>query len=341
MLIPNTFGIEAEARELVVFQSVEELKRVLAAHKGEKVLVVGQGSNLLLRGDFDGLVLQSGMTRVLSLTEDDDYVYIDCGAGIVLDELIAQVADMRLWGLENLSYIPGTVGASAVQNVGAYGIEAKDVITAVHTVEIATGEERIWSVEECGYGYRESIFKGAEAGKYVVTSVTYKLGKTPQPPTGGGANGSRIQTTGKTPLQVREEIIATRRQKLPEVSEYGSAGSYFKNPIVTVQSAKGIMQSYPDMPMYSVPFPFGEEGTASAGEDRPEVVKLSAAWLIDQCGLKGLQIGGARVWDKQPLVIVNYTGKATAEDIVALAEKVVATVKEKFGVTLTPEVQYV
>lgn len=333
MRIPNTFGLEAEARELVVFQSVEELKHVLAAHRGEKVLVVGQGSNLLLRGDFDGLVLQSGMTRVLSLTEDDDYVYIDCGAGIVLDELIAQVADMRLWGLENLSYIPGTVGASAVQNVGAYGVEAKDIITAVHTVEIATGEERIWSVEECGYGYRESVFKGAEAGKYVVTSVTYRLGKIPQPPTGGGVNGSRIQTAGKTPMQIREEIIATRRQKLPEVSEYGSAGSYFKNPKtpqapllrgdVNIQE---LLKQYPDMPHW---------------EEPDGMVKLSAAWLIDQCGLKGLQIGGARVWDRQPLVIVNYTGKATAEDIMTLAEKVVATVREKFGVTLTPEVQYV
>lgn len=324
MRIPNTFGIEAEARELVVFQSVEELKRILAAHRGENVLVVGQGSNLLLRGDFDGLVLQSGMTRVLSLTEDDDYVYIDCGAGIVLDELIAQVADMRLWGLENLSYIPGTVGASAVQNVGAYGVEAKDLITAVHTVEIATGEERIWSVEECGYGYRESVFKGAEAGKYVVTSVTYKLGK------------KRIEfpdsrITGDSPMQVREEIIATRRQKLPEVAEYGSAGSFFKNPVVSETIAEELKSVYPDMPMYPV----------APLEDGTEAVKLSAAWLIDQCGLKGTQIGGARVWDKQPLVIVNYTGKATAEDIMALAEKVQMEVKQKFGVVITPEVQYV
>lgn len=332
MLIPNTFGLEAEARELVVFQSVEELKRVLAAHRGERVLVVGQGSNLLLRGDFDGLVLQSGMTRVLSLTEDDDYVYIDCGAGIVLDELIAQVADMGLWGLENLSYIPGTVGASAVQNVGAYGVEAKDVITSVHTVEIATGAERIRSVEECGYGYRESVFKVAEAGKYVVTSVTYKLGKTPHPPKGGGVNGSRIQTEGKTPMQIREEIIATRRKKLPEVSEYGSAGSFFKNPKIPHPPVEGevniqeLLQKYPDMPHWAEP-----DG----------MVKLSAAWLIDQCGLKGLQIGGARVWDKQPLVLVNYTGKATAEEIMALAEKVVTSVKEKFGVTLIPEVEYV
>lgn len=329
MRIPNTFGIEAEARELVVFQSVEELKRILAAHRGEKILVVGQGSNLLLRGDFDGLVLQSGMRRVLSLVEDDDSVYIDCGAGIVLDELIEQVTDMRLWGLENLSYIPGTVGASAVQNVGAYGVEAKDVITEVHTVEIATGEERIWKVEECGYGYRESIFKGKEAGKYVVTSVTYRLGKKPLSDSPQGENKSRLDTKGKSPKQIREEIIATRQQKLPEVSEFGSAGSYFKNPVVPNAKAETLMADYPDMPMYPL------------DQEKGAVVKLSAAWLIDQCGLKGTQIGGARVWDKQPLVIVNYTGEATAEDIMTLAETVQTSVQEKFGVEITPEVQYV
>lgn len=332
MMIPNTFGLKAEAKHYAEFGSVEELKRILAAHRGERILVVGQGSNLLLAGDYDGLVLRSGMKRVLSLSEDDDYVYIDCGAGIVLDELIAQVVDMGLYGLENLSYIPGTVGASAVQNVGAYGVEAKDIITAVHTVEIATGEERIWTNEECQYGYRESIFKGEAKGRYIVTSVTYRLGKTETPPRpspqGREISKSRLNTEGKSLMQVREEIIATRREKLPEVGEYGSAGSFFKNPKphLTSSQKEELLRRYPDMPHWDEP------GGA---------VKLSAAWLIDQCGLKGYQIGGARVWDKQPLVIVNYTGEATAADIVALADHVVATVKERFGVELTPEVEKV
>lgn len=313
--IPNTFRMEARAKMLVEFESIHELQQVLAEHRGERFLCVGSGSNLLLRGDFDGIVLRSAMRRVLSLNEDDDYVYIDCGAGIVLDELIAQVCDMRLYGMENLSYIPGTVGASAVQNVGAYRTEAKDIITAVHTVEIATGEERIFSNEECRFGYRDSIFKGELAGQYVVTSVTYRLAKK--------GEGS--------PLQKRQEIIDTRRAKLPEVSEYGSAGSFFKNPIVDAVTASRLLSLYPDMPNYPLA-PVGErEGERG--------LKLSAAWLIDQAGMKGQTEGGAAVWEKQPLVIVN-TGNATPKDIETLAARIQQAVLSKFGVTLTPEVNY-
>lgn len=324
MKIPNTFGMNAEARELLEFGSVEELKHILAAHRNERILVVGQGSNLLLTGNFDGLVLRSGMRRVLSLTEDDESVTIDCGAGIVLDELIAQLVDMGLWGLENLSYIPGTVGASAVQNVGAYGVEAKDVITAVHAVEIATGEERIFTREECRFGYRDSIFKSEAKGKYVVTSVSYRLlKKRPENPDG------RIQ--GTSIHAIREEIIKTRQQKLPEPNEFGSAGSFFKNPVVSRSLADTLKTQYPDMPVY--PFTPLEEGH---GE-----LKLSAAWLIDQCGFKGRQIGGARVWDRQPLVIVNYTGSATPSDICTLSEQVREEVKAKFGVEILPEVEII
>lgn len=332
-LIPNTFGLKASARELIEFGSVLELQHILSEHRGESIRCIGQGSNLLLTGDYDGLVLQSGMRRVLSLTEDDDSVTIDCGAGIVLDELIAQLVDMGLWGLENLSYIPGTVGASAVQNVGAYGVEAKDVITAVHTVEVATGVERLFSNEECRFGYRDSIFKGEAKGKYVVTSVTYRLLKNrPENPE------NRVK--GTTLHAIRKEIIATRQQKLPEVNEFGSAGSFFKNPVVDQAMADRLKANYPDMPMYNVPFPLGGEDTAKAGGERFEV-KLSAAWLIDQCGLKGYQLGGARVWDKQPLVIVNYTGSATADDILSLSRFVQAEVKKKMGVEILPEVEII
>lgn len=301
--------MKAQAKMLVEFESISELQQVLTEHRGERFLCVGSGSNLLLRSDFDGIVLRSAMCRVLSLNEDDDYVYIDCGAGIVLDELIAQVCDMHLYGMENLSYIPGTVGASAVQNVGAYRTEAKDIITSVHTVEIATGEERIFSNEECHFGYRDSIFKGELAGQYVVTSVTYRLSKK--------GEGS--------PLQKRQEIIDTRRAKLPEVSEYGSAGSFFKNPIVDAATVDRLLAQYPDMPNYP--------GEGETGR------KLSAAWLIDQAGMKGQTEGGAAVWEKQPLVIVN-TGNATPKDIETLAARIQQAVLSKFGVTLTPEVNY-
>lgn len=318
-MIPNTFGLKASSRELIEFGSVLELQRILSEHRGESIRCIGQGSNLLLTGDYEGLILRSGMRRVLSLSEDDDSVTIDCGAGIVLDELIAQVVDMGLWGLENLSYIPGTVGASAVQNVGAYGVEAKDVIVRVHTVEIATGEERDWTNEECQFGYRASIFKAEKRNQYIVTSVSYRLTKqrVPNPE-------SRVK--GTTLHAIREEIISTRRQKLPEVAEYGSAGSFFKNPVVDQATGERLKAQYPDMPMYNVP---------------EQNVKLSAAWLIDQCGLKGYQIGGARVWDKQPLVIVNYTGSATASDIRALSEYIQTEVKQKFGVEILPEVEMI
>lgn len=317
ILIPNTFGLQAHARSYAEFGSVAELKEILAAYRESNknsassnpennlpVLVVGSGSNLLLQNDYEGLVLRSAMNRVLHLTEDDDAVYIDCGAGIVLDELIEQVTDMGLHGMENLSYIPGTVGASAVQNVGAYRTEAKDVITEVHAVEIATGEERVFSNAECRFGYRDSIFKNELAGKFVITSVTYKL----------------LKQGETSPRAKRAEIIETRQAKLPEVAEFGSAGSFFKNPIVTESQLADLLNRCPDMPHYDT--------------------KLVAAWLIDQSGMKGRSVGGAKVWEKQPLVIVN-TGSATAEEIAALAEEVREAVKAKFGVELTPEVNYI
>lgn len=323
MQIKNTFGLKASAKQVLTFGSIAELQRILAENSGERFLCVGCGSNLLLTGDFDGIVLQSGMCRVLGLSEDDSSVSIECGAGIVLDELIAQVVDMGLWGLENLSYIPGTVGASAVQNVGAYGTEAKDVITHVRAVEIATGKERVFSNEECRFGYRQSVFKGELAKQYVIVSVTYRLTKQ-------RVANPESRVKGTTLREIRQEIIATRQKKLPEVGEYGSAGSFFKNPVVAQQQADALKAQYPDMPVYPAP-----------DADEQAMAKLSAAWLIDRAGLKGTQIGGARVWDQQPLVIVNYTGNATAADILALADRVVATVKEKFGVEIHPEVEKV
>lgn len=314
--IPNTFGLKANAATLIEFGSVEELIRELKENKGKPFLCVGCGSNLLLCGDYDGIVLRSGMKRVLHLVEDDEYVYIDCGAGIILDELIEQVCDMGLFGLENLSYIPGTVGASAVQNVGAYRTEAKDLITEVHAVEIATATERVFTHEECQFGYRRSVFKGELAGQYVITSVTYRLRK----PGKGDSDGT-------SPMARRAEIIATRRAKLPEVSEYGSAGSFFMNPIVSADTFRHLKEQYPDIPGYP------------EDENNPDApVKLVAAWLIDQAGLKGEQVGGARVWDRQPLVIIN-TGSATADDILALARKVQDAVSQRFGISLQMEVE--
>ena len=307
-LLPfNTFGMDVKARLFIEYYSVEELKQVLKEHKCEQILHIGQGSNLLFTKDFDGVILHSGMARARFL--DDETV--EAQNGLRLDDLIAQLTDMAYCGMEKLSLIPGEVGASAVQNVGAYGVEAKDVILRVNTIDVETLEERVFSNEECRFGYRDSAFKHELKGKYIVTSVVYKV----QP-------GEATKT--------REEIIQTRMAKLPTVGEVGSAGSFFMNPFVPEEKANELLKQYPDMPNFP----------SLQGGDRGRFVKIPAAWLIEQCGWKGKRMGGAQVWPKQPLVIVN-ADHATPEDIISLAEAVSMSVKEKFGIEIRPEVNYI
>lgn len=301
-LLPyNTFGIDAKAKLFIEYYSLDELRQVLKEHKGEQILHIGQGSNLLFTSDFNGVILHSGMARAKFL--DDETV--EAQNGLRLDDMIAQLTDMGYSGLEKLSLIPGEVGASAVQNVGAYGCEAKDVIERVYTINVETLEERVFTNEECRFGYRDSIFKHELKGKYIVTSVVYKV-----------KPGDATKT--------REEIIATRMAKLPTVGEVGSAGSFFMNPFVPEDKVNELLKLYPDMPHYPV----------------AEREKIPAAWLIEQCGWKGKTLGGAQVWPKQPLVIVN-ANNATPEDIIALAAQVSASVKEKFGIDIHPEVNYI
>lgn len=307
-LLPyNTFGIDAKAKIFVEYGSIEELKQVLQQYKGERILHIGQGSNLLFTKDFDGVILHSGMARARFL--DDETV--EAQNGLRLDDLIAQLTDMCYCGMEKLSLIPGEVGASAVQNVGAYGVEAKDVIVRVNTLDTETLEERVFSNEECRFGYRDSAFKHELKGRYIVTSVVYHVSK-----------GDAAKT--------REEIIETRNGKLPKVGEVGSAGSFFMNPFVPEEQANELLKQYPDMPH----FPVLQEG------DRGRLVKIPAAWLIEQFGWKGKTLGGAQVWSKQPLVIVN-ANNATAEDIMALAAAVSQSIQEKFNITINPEVNYI
>ncbi len=301
-LLPyNTFGIDAKARLFIEYYSLDELRQVLKEHKGERILHIGQGSNLLFTKDFDGVILHSGMARAKFL--DDETV--EAQNGLRLDDLIAQLTDMNYSGMEKLSLIPGEVGASAVQNVGAYGCEAKDVIERVYTLDVETLEERVFTNEECKFGYRDSAFKHELKGKYIVTSVVYRV-----------KPGDATKT--------REEIIETRNGKLPKVGEVGSAGSFFMNPFVPEEQANELLKLYPDMPHF----------------ETPQGVKIPAAWLIEQCGWKGKTLGGAQVWSKQPLVIVN-ANNATAQDIIDLAAAVSASVKEKFNITINPEVNYI
>lgn len=309
-LLPyNTFGMNAKAKLFIEYYSLDELRQVLKEHKGEQILHIGQGSNLLFTSDFNGVILHSGMARAKFL--DDETV--EAQNGLRLDDMIAQLTDMGYSGLEKLSLIPGEVGASAVQNVGAYGVEAKDVIERVYTINVETLEERVFTNEECRFGYRDSIFKHELKGKYIVTSVVYKV-----------KPGDATKT--------REEIIATRMAKLPTVGEVGSAGSFFMNPFVPEEKANELLAQYPDMPHFETPSPWGRAG------ERCE--KIPAAWLIEQCGWKGKTLGGAQVWPKQPLVIVN-ANNATPEDIIALAAQVSASVKDKFGIDIHPEVNYI
>ena len=301
-LLPyNTFGIDAKAKLFIEYYSLDELRQVLKEHKGERMLHIGQGSNLLFTKDFDGVIFHSGMARAKFL--DDETV--EAQNGLRLDDMIAQLTDMGYSGLEKLSLIPGEVGASAVQNVGAYGVEAKDVIERVYTIDVETQEERVFTNAECKFGYRDSVFKHELKGKYIVTSVVYKV-----------KPGDATKT--------REEIIETRNGKLPKVGEVGSAGSFFMNPFVPQEQANELLKKYPDMPHF----------------DTQQGVKIPAAWMIEQCGWKGKTLGGAQVWPKQPLVIVN-ANHASAQDIMDLAAKVSASVKEKFNISINPEVNYI
>lgn len=302
-LLPyNTFGIDVKAKRFIEYYSLDELRDVLQANRNEQILHIGQGSNLLFTKDFDGIILHSGMARARFI--DDETV--EAQNGLRLDDLIAQLTDMGYSGMEKLSLIPGEVGASAVQNVGAYGVEAKDVIVRVNSLDIQTLEERVFTNDECRFGYRDSAFKHELKGKYIVTSVVYHV------------------TPGEA-AKTRREIIETRKAKLPSVGEVGSAGSFFMNPFVPEEKANALLKQYPEMPHFP----------------SPQGVKIPAAWLIEQCGLKGKTLGGAQVWNKQPLVIVNATGNAKPEDIIALAKLVSDSVLDKFGISISPEVNYI
>jgi len=323
-LLPfNTFRMDVKARVLAEYSSIDELRELLDKYRGERLLHIGAGSNLLFTKDFDGVVLHSAMRRARALEEDSETVLIEAENGLVLDELIAQLCDMGLSGMENFSYIPGEVGASAVQNVGAYGVEAKDVIVSVRALAVEDGAERVFTNTDCRFGYRDSIFKNELRGKYVITHVVYRLNKHLRPNLEYGRLASEVAEP-VTAMAIREVIIRTRKQKLPEVSEIGSAGSFFKNPIVAPEVFRQIASRYDSIPHY----------------DQDGGVKIPAAWLIEQCGWKGKTLGGAQCYPKQPLVLVN-TGNAAPQDIIDLAAAICADVKQKFNITINPEVNYI
>jgi len=328
-LLPyNTFGIDVKADFFIEYDSVEELQAVLQSEliKKNRLLAIGGGSNLLFLQDFNGVVVHSAIKSVEKVSENDDFIYLEVGSGVVWDEFVAYCVENGWGGVENLSLILGETGAAAVQNIGAYGVEVQDVIVEVNAVEIESAETRKFSTAECRYGYRESIFKNELKGKYLITSVVFKLEKQPAFKLNYQHLEEEVLKNGPIDLQnIRQTIIAVRESKLPDPKVFGNAGSFFMNPVISKQHFLDLQAQYPLIPHYFV----------SETEE-----KVPAGWLIDQCGWKGKQIGNAGVHDKQALVLVNKGG-ATGAEIVYLAGQIQASVKEKYGIELKPEVNYI
>ena len=325
----NTFGIDAKCRRFIEFEDDEEAFEVAEILRKSALpyIIIGGGSNLLLTRDFDGIVVRSGI-KGHYFEEDFTCERMTCGSGEVWDDMVATSLKAGYYGLENLSLIPGDVGASAVQNIGAYGVEAKDFILCVWMVEIATGKPWMIGNEECEYGYRQSRFKQDWKNRFLITRVTYGLARTFRPRLDYGNIRSELERRGitePTAEQVRDVIIDIRNAKLPDPKVEGNAGSFFMNPIVTRNRYEKLAALYPDMPHYKV-------------DSRHE--KIPAGWMIEQCGWKGKSLGRAGVHDKQALVLVNRGG-ATGAEIVALSDAIRKDVKARFDIDIHPEVNIV
>ena len=328
LLHRNTFRMNVESDLFAEYDSVDELLSLLTQYRDIKMFHIGAGSNVLFTKDFDGVILHSKINFCKEVLRTHQEVFFEVGAGVVLDDFINYSVENGYWGMENLSYIPGEAGASAVQNVGAYGVEIKDVIDSVNAVEIATGCRKTFSLHECQYGYRDSVFKKELCGKYIITSVVYRLSLIPKPVLEYGNVAKHlpegVTVDNITPSQIRDIIINIRKDKLPDVAELGSAGSFFKNPVVPMDVFEKLRCQFPDIPHYL----------------QSDGVKIPAAWLIEQCGWKGKSFGGAKVYEKQPLVIVNQNN-ASPNDVIVLAQSVANSVKKSFGINIVPEVIYI
>ena len=326
-LLPyNTFGIDVSASRFLEYASVAELKEYIAQGAvTTPFLHIGGGSNLLFTKDYDGLILHSRIGGIEVTAEDSQTVSLRVGAGVVWDDFVACCVEHGWYGAENLSLIPGEVGASAVQNIGAYGVEVKDLITAVETVNVQ-GYGRVYSVEECEYAYRSSIFKRPENKPVFVTYVRFRLSKEERYTLDYGTIRQELAKYPAPALPiVRKVIIEIRESKLTDPKVMGNAGSFFMNPIVAKEKLEALQRDYPRIPYYELP-----DGR----------VKIPAGWMIDQCGWKGKSLGPAAVHDKQALVLVNRGG-AKGSDIVALSDAVRASVRDKFGIDIHPEVNVI
>ena len=320
----NTFGISVKAEMFAVFSSIEELKQILSFRNDKKILVLGGGSNLLLTKDFDGLVIKNEIKRFEVIEETTSEVIVESGAGENWHEFVLNCIDKGFGGIENLSLIPGSVGASPMQNIGAYGVEIKDVFESLSAYHIASGEIHYFDKKKCEFGYRESIFKNKVKGEYIILTVTFRLTKNPTINSSYGAINEQLKVMGIQVPTIKElsaAVIAIRQSKLPDPKIIGNAGSFFKNPTVEIALLEQIQKDYSDIPNYPA-----ENGR-----------KLAAGWLIEKAGWKGRTFDNYGVHKLQALVLVNY-GNCTGQEIFDLSSQIIQDVFEKFGVLLEREV---
>ncbi len=324
----NSFGLDYKAKHMVNVRTEKEAAALFTGtnHLKRPLLIMGGGSNLLFTDDYNGTIIIPALKGIKLVEESKEFSIVSAGAGVLWDTLVEWTVMKGYGGLENLSLIPGLVGAVPIQNIGAYGVEAREAIDKVRTISTHDGSIRIFANEECRFGYRSSIFKNSEKGNYLVTRVFFKLKINPVPDLSYGTLKDEVMKLGEPSLKnLRQAVINIRRSKLPDPAVIGNAGSFFKNPVVENQKAEDLKKKYPGLPCYN---------------DNQGSVKISAGWMIDQCGWKGKRIGDAGVHEKQALVLVNH-GKAAGKDIFDLSEKIKISVFEKFGVSLEPEVEII
>ena len=325
----NTFGIDVSARFFVSIKSSNDLQEILSSRDiHSSLLVLGGGSNVLLTKDYDGIVLKNDIPGIEVLNEDEDHYYIKAGAGENWHQFVMHCVNNNYAGLENLSLIPGNVGASPMQNIGAYGVEIKDVFHQLEAFDLKEKTTRVFGLEDCQFGYRDSVFKQHYKDSFIITSVTYRLGKAPVYNTSYGAIQQELERMGITELSIKavsDAVINIRSSKLPDPKEVGNAGSFFKNPVITTRQFQELKNDYPGI----VAFPAGDG-----------YIKVAAGWLIEQCGWKGFRKGDAGCYPKQALVLVNY-GSASGKEIYDLSASIIDSVQSRFGITLHREVNII
>lgn len=325
----NTFGIDVKARYFAIIQSPNELRSLLSQKLFNETpkLILGDGSNILFTQNYDGLVIKNAIKGIQTISEDDDHVWLKIGAGENWHDFVIHCIQQGYGGIENLSLIPGTVGAAPIQNIGAYGVELCNIFSELEAMNLKDCTFRTFTHEECQFGYRDSVFKNLYKDQYIILSVVLRLDKKPKFNIDYGNIQETLQSMEVKDLSIKaisDAVIHIRRSKLPNPKELGNAGSFFKNPLIPQAHFSELKKNFPSMPFFSI--------------ENSDSIKIPAAWLIEQCGFKGKRVGDAGVHDKQALVLVNYNASNGA-DILELAQKIQQSVQEKFNVQLTPEVR--